>query len=386
MYIMVVTYCTDFNASVILNNFEKRGWVQVGPDDDWNFYWSNVKTCSNLFSNVSDYRLHVKQIINHFPHYNELTHKDNLIKNIKRYKRELKRDKSPFAGRLDFIPATFALPADYNLFVDEYHKVKGMWIMKPVREAQGKGIVLVNKLSQLKKWFGYSKDGNYDKFAKNEQYVISKYIEKPLLIGGQKFDVRFYVLVTTFCPLKAYLFKLSFCRFCTVRYDTRSRNMNNPFIHLTNVSIQKESGKYNKIHGGKFSVTNLKIFLENTRGKAVVDTLFENINQLIVHSLKSVSSKIINDRHCFECYGYDIIIDSNLKPWLLEINASPSLAPTTEKDSILKNKLVDSILNVVLPPNGVPDACWNKRPSQKGMENFELLIDEELTATDKPVN
>lgn len=55
--------------------------------------------------------------------------------------------------RADFVPVTFMLPADYNLFVEEFRKnPSSTWIMKPCGKAQGKGIFLINKLSQIKKW------------------------------------------------------------------------------------------------------------------------------------------------------------------------------------------------------------------------------------------
>ena len=67
-----------------------------------------------------------------------------------------------------------------------------------------------------------------------------------------------------------------------------------------------------------------------------------------------------SDKHCFECYGYDVIIDSNLKPWLIEVNASPSLTSTTSADRIMKYTLIDDVLKIVCPNGEVPDPRWNK--------------------------
>lgn len=325
-------------------------------------------------------------MISHFPNHFELTRKDMMVKNIKRYRRELERDGNPRAAKgnsgkylyLDFIPVTYMIPQDYNLFAEEFKRnPSSTWIMKPSGKARGIGIFLINKLSQLKRWTREGRQGVIGPSCTRETYVISKYIDNPLLIGGKKFDLRIYILVTNFRPLKAYIYKLGFCRFCTVKYDTNVTELDNMFVHLTNVSIQKQGTQYNNIHGGKWTTENFRLWLEGTKGKAVSDKLFDEIHWIIVHSLRAVSNIMINDRHCFECYGYDIIIDDNFKPWLIEVNASPSLSATTASDRVLKYKLINDVINIILPNGYIPDVRRSKTVTKEQMGYFELLCDEE---------
>ena len=51
--------------------------------------------------------------------------------------------------------------------------------------------------------------------------------------------------------------------------------------------------------------------------------------------------------NCFELFGYDIMLDSNLKPWLIEINLSPSLACDSALDLEIKNNLLTDMFNLI---------------------------------------
>jgi hypothetical protein len=52
-------------------------------------------------------------------------------------------------------------------------------------------------------------------------------------------------------------------------------------------------------------------------------------------------------QNCFEIFGFDILIDSDLKPWILEVNLNPSLASDSPLDLKIKSNLVLDALNMV---------------------------------------
>ena len=78
-----------------------------------------------------------------------------------------------------------------------------------------------------------------------------------------------------------------------------------------------------------------------------VDRCFQQIDEIFIRSLQSVQRIIIQDKHCFELYGYDILLDVQLRPWLIEVNASPSLTASSKEDYDLKSGLLEDTLNVI---------------------------------------
>ena len=80
-------------------------------------------------------------------------------------------------------------------------------------------------------------------------------------------------------------------------------------------------------------------------------------------------------------YGFDILIENNLKPWLIEVNASPSLSTTTEADRKLKMQVMEAVFQIVCPHE------WFDENSKHGTNmcketqvgSFSLIIDESHT-------
>uniref|UniRef100_A0A7N8Y034 Tubulin--tyrosine ligase-like protein 9 n=1 Tax=Mastacembelus armatus TaxID=205130 RepID=A0A7N8Y034_9TELE len=355
---------------------QRPGWTEVREEGEWDFNWCDVGWLRENFDH-SYMEEHVR--INHFRNHYELTRKNLMVKNLKRYRKNLERDVGRMeASKCDFFPCTFALPSEYHLFVEEFKRSPGnTWIMKPVAKSQGKGIFLFRKLKDIMDW---KKDGTRSEEQKDtqvESYVAQRYIENPYLINGRKFDLRVYVLVTSYVPLKVWLYRDGFARFSSTRFSLSS--IDDKYMHLTNVAVQKTAPDYDPEKGCKWQMQQLRRYLTAKHGREMVETLFKEMDNIFVRSLLSVQKVIINDKHCFELYGYDILLDQNLKPWLIEVNASPSHTPSSQEDYEMKCRLLEDTLNVVDMEGrltgkekrvGGYDLMWNDGPVYK--EDFNL--------------
>eukprot|EP00002_Diphylleia_rotans_P015010 TRINITY_DN2908_c0_g1_i4.p1 TRINITY_DN2908_c0_g1~~TRINITY_DN2908_c0_g1_i4.p1 ORF type:complete len:314 (-),score=62.89 TRINITY_DN2908_c0_g1_i4:652-1593(-) len=254
--------------NTILDVLNSRGWKETDSDHDWDFNWAEKEWIRDFFDLM---KFEDHQRINHFRNHYELTRKDLLVKNLKRMKKQLeKEDRIAESLKYDFFPMTFVLPAEYSLFYEHFKVSPGtVWIMKPIGKSQGKGIFLFDKVSQISDW---KRDHRWKaENAQAEAYIVQRYIGNPYLVGGRKFDLRIYVLVTSYTPLVVYLYRTGFARFSNHRFSME--NIEDTYIHLTNVAIQKTAANYDSKTGCKWSLRNLKVFPVTTL-RAKIDSFF----------------------------------------------------------------------------------------------------------------
>jgi len=219
-----------------------------------------------------------------------------------------------------------------------------VWIMKPVGLSRGRGISLVNDLSSV---------------VYSETMVVQRYIPNPLLLDGYKFDLRIYVLVTSFNPLEAFIYEEGFVRMSLVRYSSDLADIGNLNIHLTNSSIQKvdERGasrdnplsQADEREAGGTKLTLSWLWKRLASEGRDVDKLKRNMREVILKSLVAVEDHVPFQPNAFELFGYDILFDADLKPWLIEVNASPQMNRDNALDHQVKDALIRDTVALVAP-------------------------------------
>mmetsp|Transcript_57260 Transcript_57260/g.145428 ORF Transcript_57260/g.145428 Transcript_57260/m.145428 type:complete len:991 (+) Transcript_57260:454-3426(+) len=247
-----------------------------------------------------------------------------------------------------FSPQTWVLPYNAAELRTAMMRTKKdeTFILKPTAGAQGKGIILAKKWKDIENLVSRSKASQENHNKATLEYVVQRYITSPLLLDGLKFDMRLYVVVTSVVPMRAYLFKEGLARFCTVPYEPPSEgNLKEAKMHLTNFAVNKKSKDFQPSEGlaahdegSKRSTSGTLRQIQQAFGVSP-EEVWGKVATLIANTLMALRPALVEyyvheqprplhplGPKGFQLIGLDVIIDSDLEPRLLELNANPSLS------------------------------------------------------------
>ncbi|XP_063230632.1 tubulin polyglutamylase ttll6-like [Bacillus rossius redtenbacheri] len=329
-----ITICTTHCRYAVVRRMAlKFGMSEVSEDEPWDLFWTDNTVPMERAKEMKSF-----QKINHFPGMGEISRKDLLARNLNRMLKMSPKD-------YNFFPKTWCLPADCHdlLAYARAHK-NCTFICKPDTGCQGRGICLAKSVKDVKL---------------GEHMICQLYISRPFLIDGFKFDLRIYTLITSCDPLRVYIYNEGLARFATSRYQEPTLvNISNVYMHLTNYSVNKHSRTYvvDDEAGSKRKISSINKWLES-RGYDVPE-LWSRIDEVIVktviaaqpmlkHSYNTSFSTHDDAISCFELLGFDIMLDHKLKPYILEVNHSPSYHTETPIDLDVKEGLITDTLRML---------------------------------------
>ncbi|XP_055479476.1 tubulin polyglutamylase TTLL13 [Psammomys obesus] len=311
------------------------GLKEVGEDEEWTVYWTD---CSVSLERVMDMKRFQK--INHFPGMTEICRKDLLARNLNRMQKL-------YPTEYHIFPRTWCLPADYGEFQAYGRQRKTRtYICKPDSGCQGRGIFITRTPKEIKP---------------GEHMICQQYITKPFLIDGFKFDMRIYVLITSCDPLRIFMYEEGLARFATMPYvEPSHNNLEEVCMHLTNYAINKHNENFvrDDAVGSKRKLSTLNAWLREHSYDP--REMWGDIEDIIIKTIISAHSVLRHNYRtcfpqylcggtcaCFEILGFDILLDHKLKPWLLEVNHSPSFTTDSRLDREVKDALLCDAMNLV---------------------------------------
>jgi len=255
--------------------------------------------------------------------------------------------KKKFFHDFDYMPETFNFPEDKeqinNKFENYLLNISDLWLIKPSNLSSGKNITIFKSLKEI-----YLKS-----------FVITKYITKIHLINGKKYDLRLYILITGLKPLRIYFYKEGLVRIATKNYSLNIDSINDKFVHITNTKINYENKNYksaidfNDEEANLWSISLYKKFLK--RQNIIWDDIREKIKDIIIKSiacvyknlLEEIEKQKLSDQSFYNLLGFDILINDNYTPQLIEINKNPSMEISNIINNKIKTKLFIDTLNLI---------------------------------------
>ena len=248
--------------------------------------------------------------------------------------------------QVPFYPQSFYPPDDYEELLEAWPKHK-YWIIKAPALSRAREIRVTSSEEEK---------------APMLPYVVEEYITPPYLITGRKFDIRLYAVITSISPLTVYYHRQGLCLFAVHQYNDDDTHLNDLQMHLTNYEINKNSELFvecsdetsEKVENSKWSLPFLWKYFDDigVDSNKLRQEIEDVSTAAILASMCSIRNEQVKNvknhrKSSFEFVGVDILLDSNLKPYLLEINISPSMAGTSKLDEKIKLEVAHDLYNLV---------------------------------------
>jgi hypothetical protein len=248
-----------------------------------------------------------------------------------------------FPSLYGFYPRSFNLPAEWCAFARARAASDRAFVIKPDGGSLGQGIEFVEPGQPLA--------------CPAAANVAQEYVDSHL-IGNRKFDLRVYCLIASVRPLRIFVYRDGVARFCA---DETSAGT--AFSRITNVGLNRER---EGVAMPDISRLISDVFGALARGGADTRALWAAIDEVVVLSVLAGFGHIEKSERmlcpscgyprCFQILGFDILLDRELRPHVLEVNYRPSLDFYRPAERRMKVAMVRDALRIVLPYETVQDA------------------------------
>ena len=329
----IVNHHLDSETASVREGLERAGWV-VNGDQPWRLHWSNGRASGEIYRSLTQ-----SQWVNHFPGIVPLVRKDELHDHLAHADAD--------ANRPWRFPRSFSMPDGLaSLKAAAQANPDQVWIVKERDGSMGRGMYLVHDLN------GFAPDPNT---------IVQEYIDNPLVFPDWPFKhvLRVYTLITMIEPLTAYVYPEIVVKVTSQAWRPASASLHELARHLTNPTVQiansDSDDPVQAIDRASFAARLDSVGQSIDEVWSKTCTMIADVLQVFAPTISTLSGVYTaSPTSCFELVGFDLMLDEEATPWLLECNMSPALgtrspAGTTSGDAQrrAKNGAVNDMLAIL---------------------------------------
>ncbi|KAK9888858.1 hypothetical protein WA026_001079 [Henosepilachna vigintioctopunctata] len=239
----------------------------------------------------------------------------------------------------------------------EMDGIMNIWILKPTQNVKEKGIHICRTLEYIMKT------------AKNEDnvsYAVQKYIERPLLIFNNKFDIRQWFLISSTFPLTIWMYKECYLRFSSQTHNLKKLHQSiHPSAHYVPKQFQNIARNITLPNYNMWDSQQFRNYLSSIGLSEVYSEItYKGMKECVIWAVLVHQEKMYKRKNSFELFEVDFMITEDFQPWLIEIHPNPALKSTNPVTSRLCSRVIEDTIKVVVDRAENPKADTG---------NFEMI-------------